>query len=409
MNTHWYASLFLWTKPIRKRMNPFWWIKTIRKGFGHDEYSAVTFDRLVQSEHVEDLRWIVMITFYATFIAVALIILMGHKAGVATPSLPSSGSGEHTHTSGENVSDVLMPFHISAVLAGFGGIIAWCYQIGSARLGIVDLFACEITTVCRICSISGLVHTCIAAYELGVSKSDHGKVIEKRSHFRHFDSSEDYTPVFNSNAKDLAVLSAKVVTNITAFYAYWKATRDSFRRLANIPPDASDLWQPAMRNLIFMQFLALESARKAVRGLIEYEPHNAENTIIILLSELLAFRFLLQQFPEEDVRYRRLQQRQQRYKEIVGKVYYHTENERAKYFNDKQFLHLPPEDDLAELRRDWDKAFGMLKDLQNRYEAAFGEFPSKAILGTTKRLILESQDEVTTADLCHQVAREFST
>ena len=57
-----------------------------------------------------------------------------------------------------------------------------------------------------------------------------------REQFGHFESSETYTPFFDANAKELHSLSVKVLTNITAFYTYWKATRDAFRKLAKTQP-----------------------------------------------------------------------------------------------------------------------------------------------------------------------------
>ena len=51
----------------------FFLIKRIRVHFGHDKYSAETFDRLLHSMHVEDLDWVVSVTTYAAAIAIALI------------------------------------------------------------------------------------------------------------------------------------------------------------------------------------------------------------------------------------------------------------------------------------------------------------------------------------------------
>jgi hypothetical protein len=273
-----------------------------------------------------------------------------------------------------------VPFHVSAVLAAFGGIIAWCYQTGSGRLGIVDLFACEITTLCRICTINDLANTCVGAFDLDTSKM--------RGNFDPFESQETYTPVFNANAKELQVLSVKVVTNITSFYTYWKATRDAFRKLTNtsIPADVTttsaelDSWRAAMRNFIYMQFLTFESARKVVRGLIEYEPSKTENTIVILLSELTLYKALLDDFVknEEDVRYQRLAARRAGYPSIVAGIYYHTKKEYVRY---DAIVGTQASDlvaaDLGELHKDWIKAYRMLHDLESRYVKAFGKLPSE--------------------------------
>ena len=196
--------------------------------------------------------------------------------------------------------------------------------------------------------------------------------------------------------RSFRVSSVKVVLNITAFYTYWKATRDAFRKLAKTEATTvvsastpSDEWHRAMGNVLYMQFLSFESARRAVRDLVEFEPNNAENTIMILLSELPLWRSLLKRFPQDDVRHTRLELRRSRYQDIVPQVYYLTQYQHAKY-NDpitvrKQFPHLARHE-VQELCRDWDKAYGMLRDLKSRYEAAIGTFPSKEAVAEADRI-----------------------
>jgi hypothetical protein len=142
-----------------------------------------------------------------------------------------------------------------------------------------------------------------------------------------------------------------------------------------------------MRNVIYMHFLALESARKAVRDLIEFKPTWAENTITILISELPAYRFLLNHFPKDDVRYSRLQLRESRYRSLVPEIYYQVGDDCAKHLRpdrtEKQLCYLGWEA-LQELRRDWAKADGMLNELKLRYESAFGEFPRREVVESSK-------------------------
>ena len=42
------------------------------------------------------------------------------------------------------------------VVGVVGAVIAWAYQSGSARLGVIDLFACEISTLCRVATVSSI-------------------------------------------------------------------------------------------------------------------------------------------------------------------------------------------------------------------------------------------------------------
>ena len=159
--------------------------------------------------HVQDLRWIVNLVVGAAFLAILVYAVTAWYIAPKANEL--------------KLYEALLPFTISAVLAGLGGIIAWCYQTGSNRLGIVDLFACEITTLCRVCTVIGLADTCIAAFELEAreqSLSDQGKIKERaiqpirvggriHTHLRR-------------QCERASSLGVKVVINITAFYTYWK-------------------------------------------------------------------------------------------------------------------------------------------------------------------------------------------
>ena len=322
----------------------FFLIKRFRVRFGHDKYSAETFDRLIYSMHVQDLHWIVNVTAYAAALAIFVIGLVAAVEFFAVAKW----------------SEALVP--ATTLLAGLG------------------LFACEITTLCRICTINGLADTCIASFTADTMSDN------MREQFGHFESSETYTPFFDTNAKELHSLSVKVLTNITAFYTYWKATRDAFRKLAKTQTTTatapsntdSDAWHREMCDIMYMQFLACESARKAVRDLIEFEPNNAENTITILVSELPLYRFLLNHFKKGDLRYARLELRLNRYVLVVPEVYYRTEDAHAKYKDvDTARKHLPhlALDELEEVCREWEKAYEMLGELKSRYEAAIGKFP----------------------------------
>src|SRR5262245_17471787 len=278
------------------------WLRGLR---GYDKHSAETFDRLTRSSHVEDLRWIALVALVSAIVGVLASAAMGMLAAGA--------------------------IQISAGLVGVGGILAWCYQTGSARLGIVDLFACEITTVCRICTINSMADNCIEAFKLDVSRGQ--KIRERLS---RMESSENYTPIFDSNAKELRNLEAKVVINITAFYTYWKAGRDAIRKLDKASETSvavadanTEAWRRAMLQIIYLQFLTFESARKAVRDLVEFEPTHAENTITILISELPLYRFLLDNFSPGDMRHTRLQLRLERYHEIVPQLCDYTEKGHA--------------------------------------------------------------------------------
>jgi hypothetical protein len=126
---------------------------------------------------------------------------------------------------------------LATVFAVFGTICAWAYKVGSARLGVVDLFACEISTLCRVATVLDTVGRFMDRIKLAEKtnsesifppaelKPEAAKSDEQASNNRmnsplamQFTSLENYFPVFEGNTRDLQSLEARVVINITSFY-----------------------------------------------------------------------------------------------------------------------------------------------------------------------------------------------
>lgn len=255
-----------------------------------------TFRRLIFSHHVMDLQ----VIFLAAF---AMIVVMLEW------QLPAQ----------------IKPDSIATVLIACGAILGWSYQSGSKRLGIVDLFASEIASLCRVAAIMEVVPRLIRAHERlsGHAAADTPGAPQQEFKFARFTSEEDYFPVFERNTTDLQVLEADVVINVTAFYTYMKAFRDQLRALSELGPgdDAKPQKLAALVNAIYMLFLGFESARKSVNELTEYEPAQAEALVAGLISELPAYRFLTKCFGRNDFRARRLGLREKQYDKVVPDLY----------------------------------------------------------------------------------------
>ncbi len=293
--------------------------------------AAATFIRLAESQHVADLQLIFWLSLFLMLIG-SVFAVVWHK---------------WVDTAGVIGSAAL----ISAILATGFGILTWTYQSGSVRLGIVDLFACEITTICRVTGIVEAAPHYVQMYR------------EPPAQPMNFSSQEHYTPVFDNNSKDLEALESRVVLHVTEFYTYLKAMRDYLRMLGSVerPRDSTDQWRSSLRSVIYMFFLMMESARKSVDRLIEYEPERAENTIVILLSELVAYGLLLEVFQSEELKqpgynalFNRLQLRKSDYLDLAPRVYW-----RALSFAE----------DVA-----WKPALALTADLNQRYHDVFGEW-----------------------------------
>jgi len=305
--------------------------------------ASSTIYRFFRSKHVVDLK---VFAVFAMTLGAGAFLVLALKAGFYFLPLFNL-SPWHTL---EEVVDGLQK-DAGKVVGLTGVVVVWAYRSACTRLGVVDLFACEIGTLCRVGTLFGIGRKYVAQYDAGPPTSkgaDKGTAPDTG-----FVSQEEYFPVFENNTHDLQLLEATVVNNITEFYTYMKATRDALRRLGEIPPDA---WHGAMCNVIYLVFLAYESGRKAINDLVEYEPVAAESKIVILLTELDTYAFLIRHFPTDDLRYKRLKLREPEYRIDVSALY-----ETVSHYSG------------ATQGRDWLPAVRSLEELAERYQAALGE------------------------------------
>jgi hypothetical protein len=314
------------------------------KNLTADEAASTLF-RFFRSKHVVDLK---------ALATLAVLILIGHACLVYF----------HYHAD--------FPKYLAPAVPVYGAVIAWAYLTASTRLGVVDLFACEIGTLCRVGTAFDIGRLYIGKHEDGVKEIRSGEaaehaaaehVAEKHAAREHaaakslpsgFSSQEDYFPVFASNSHDLEALEALVVGDITQFYTYMKAARDLQRRLGGIGSGSEEA-QTALENLIYVLFLGYESGRKAIEDLIEFEPTRAENIIVILITELVCFAFLCVHFTDsgDDLRFTRLRIRKTAYTEFVPGLINAVNGPHKKG-----------------TEKDWSPAQYTVSELINRYNAA---------------------------------------
>jgi hypothetical protein len=372
--------------------------------------SSDTVDRLFRSTHVNDLRLIaavvVIVAVWIVFLGLLSAIVGAIVDWGAAQSPPLGGVQRVFHAFHVARSDFLLLFGPAVALVG--GVLTWAYQVGSARLGVVDLFACEIDTLCRVTVVTDTVRRQTERYYRGppgpATQGDRSAAPRES-----FSSEENYFPILESNARDLQNLEADVVVNITAFYTYMKVVRDSLRGLAAIAPatgetEGSDAtqhvpgsapliqpWHDAMRNVMYMLYLALESGRHAIRDLVEFQPDQTERTIVILISELSVYRFLREQYTNPtEMHYDRLILRGPEYKALVPEL---TDCVNLKR---KEALSAVPRgtrrDDLGDdtrASRLWLAAFQLLGELGRRYKELTSNF-SLDCVATDDRVVAES-------------------
>ena len=365
--------------------------------------AASTFFRFFRSKHVDDFRFIAKAATICFMLFCASVIIV-QLFSVVIPYLTSffftvtsKGSGATPDILKVTLVSEPTPLldamkvaiaYIGSAIPIFGAIIAWTYLSASARLGIVDLFACEIATLCRVgtlfdvgqryvdmikknpaapAGIAGPDRTAGPARTASPGRTASSGRAAHPDRAAGFDSKEDYFPVFSSNSGDLKLLEVLVVTNITAFYTYMKAARDLLRRLSELGTAAKGetedpeslqtsqaIWNAIVHDLIYVVFLGYERARKAVGDLIEFQPVRDENTIVILVTELKCYAFLRKHFADGGVRLARLKLRERGYLRDVPVLYYRVMSHK--------------EDD-----EDWREAMSTVSELESCYDAVLNE------------------------------------
>lgn len=290
--------------------------------------AASTLFRFCRSEHVLDYRLVFLVAVLALIIHIVWLST-GHSSDTAA---------------------YLFPVYFA--------IAGWAYLAASKRLGVVDLFAREIATVCRVGTI----------FDVGQKYVDRWENMNKNNTIDAAPSvsKEDYFPIFSTNSQDLQALEALVVSYITEFYTYMKATRDSQRKLAKAETVAEA--KEITASIIYTLFLGYESARKAIggldyestaiSGLTEFQPTRTEYLMIILLTELACYSFLCERYKDDDLRFERLRLRRSGYQELVDNLS-KTVNGRHKEGNEKHWA--PAQATCAELESRHNRARATLE------------------------------------------------
>jgi hypothetical protein len=298
------------------------------------DQAASTLFRFFRSNHVNDLRLIFGLVVFLFLIHVAFIFLLLYLA-----AWYALGTILFDFATGKAAANCFQgagyaASYIAPALPVYGAVLAWSYLSALKRLGVVDLFACEIGTLCNVGSI----------FDVGKRYIEMSTTPDQLSN--NFVSEEDYFPIFDSSSRDLQSLEALVVGNITEFYTYMKAMRDSQRRLAQVKSEQAA--KSAMLNVIYMLFLGYESGRKSIKHLVEYQPTQATYVMGILLTELTCYSFLCTNLATDELRFSRLTLRLPQYAREVPELM-----KRVKRSKDDP---------------DWRPANRTLQELKHRYD-----------------------------------------
>jgi hypothetical protein len=203
------------------------------------------------------------------------------------------------------VAAIKTPEALIAVIGIALGAVGWAYQAANTRFGVVDIFAAEIATLCRVSAVSEFIPNSIRRYCSG-------------DDFPKIDAMSDYIVIFNNHAKDLEILDGDVVRYVTQFYVYTKALTDVVARgsPAKGPED-----NPGAVNIIYNAFLAFESGRQALTVLMDDPEERTEYVLTAMISEVPAYLFLLSEIRDpEDLLFHRLRNRLRHYQTLISQI-----------------------------------------------------------------------------------------
>lgn len=303
--------LALW---LSQMINMFNWICGDKKKLGYH----LTFKRLCESNHMEDLQWI------ASFALVALFGLLWHilqyafsrheASYIISVAYSVAAADDNSSQDAEKVK------FATAMLSASAAIMAWAYLAGSKRIGAIDLFASEISLICRACIVTDFA-------EKSISMATHGRKSTVST------ESDQYTPFYDLQISELKPLDVDVVTAINEFYFFRKVMRSYLNR-AFVEEDAKDRVK-LFNDMIYMQFLMYESGRRAISHLAENGPAKLTSIMAALSSELILYKYLRHIYTGWDFRAERLELREIEYITVLNQIkseikYANTENEEWK-------------------------------------------------------------------------------
>jgi hypothetical protein len=263
----------------------------------------------------ERKTWRRILSGYNFDLGIAAVIY-GLAIGVAIWAIVASHIGDTP----QGLATGLQTIFGAAVFGTFIELLRRTYDAALKRLATIDLFTSEILSIMRVFASANIIGDFVRLYDrtgMPISPaSDPVAASGAAAGVGFADSArkEDYFTIFNNSASDLASLDPAVANDITAFYTFLKASRDA--------TGAIQLWKSPQYELsdkrddivaiVFLCFLMSVHGQLALEKLITSETNRWIANDIFAGVMLQCFRFLIYVVPEEDFRWRRIEQRRKR-------------------------------------------------------------------------------------------------
>ena len=220
--------------------------------------------------------------------------------------------------------DKVIPLLFSAALLGaFLELIRRTLDTAFKRLTMIDLFVAEIVSILRVFSAANIIGDFAAQYlRVSDATASHSST-ESDSGIGFADSArkENYLTVFEKNSAELGALGSAVVNDVTAFWTFFKASRDATGAIANWAKANYSAQQKKedLIAIIHLCFLMTLHGHEALKSLIPLNhKKNLEHAEDILAGvQLQCFMFLDAVLP---IGRARLNQRRERC-EILARRY----------------------------------------------------------------------------------------
>lgn len=237
----------------------------------------------------------------------------------------------------------------ATVLGGLLTIAAKLVDSSQKRLAIVDLFASEILSLGRIFVACNIIGSFICLFDqlstpIPAEADASPTAASQQGPFGFADAArkENYFTVFEKNNTDLGPLAADTIADITAFYTFLKASRDSTGAMSlwNAPHYNAALRQNDVVSIIYNCFLMAGHGRHALQALIEERQRAAYATEVFDSIAVKCYLFLMYVLPATDSRHKLLSARARHF---LGVIASHGERRHASTMEvARQTLNLPP-------------------------------------------------------------------
>jgi hypothetical protein len=205
---------------------------------------------------------------------------------------------------------------VTFLFTGFGLIFKFLYDRANRRKGLADALASDISSIGRVFFAGDIIGD-FARF----ARQEIGTTVAKSAGFAGQARSEDYFVLYDGNIHELSELSSNVVTKVTSFYTFLRASRDATGAIESWTAQTpSRRRSNDIAHVIYLCLLCAESGRQVAEELFEDSELARRAATLFRLLEIECLGCLVcgEIMETEDYRFKLVQARLERVRKLAA-------------------------------------------------------------------------------------------